>query len=108
MSDRICGKCKSTQVEKIGYSAGTFTEYLCKVCGRFGMGDAFPKATVFQQITQSPEELAQRLVYKILYRGLDRRLHPGWKSTIIYDADFYVRDEAVAATVAKLKEVGIE
>lgn len=56
-----------------------------------------PKPTVFQQITASPEVLADNLVYYL--PEIDK-----YTSEII--ADFYKeRAEAIAATVARLKEV---
>lgn len=69
--------------------------------------------TVFDRITQSPEVLAEKLVYVIkqlfTISGTSRE-NPGgyevktkWFSTIV-DGDFDSEAEAIAATVAKLKE----
>lgn len=61
--------------------------------------------TLFDRITASPEVLAGRFVYKILSMGVNRRSYIWWKSSIIPDVDFTNREEALAATVEKLKEV---
>ena len=61
--------------------------------------------TVFHQITQSEEKLAEKLVYKKIDSfyctsgGVVR-----WTSTIS-DWEYDTKPEAIAATVAKLKEV---
>lgn len=54
--------------------------------------------TLFQEITASPEVLAEKLVYQ---------LPDGWwVATIVYDgAKFTHKETAIAATVARLKEV---
>ena len=54
--------------------------------------------TVFERLTTSPEVLAEKLVYQ---------LPDGWwVASIVYDgAKFTHRETAIAATVAKLKEV---
>lgn len=51
--------------------------------------------TVFERITESPETLAEKLVYCHIC---------GWTSYLL---NFHTlnRDEAIAATVAKLKEI---
>ena len=61
--------------------------------------------TLFDRITASPETLAEKLVYDwghLCHNG-DIKIY--WKSTILPDAVFYSKSEAIAATVAKLKEV---
>lgn len=61
--------------------------------------------TVFHHITSSPEVMAEKLVYDwghLCHNG-DIKIY--WKSTILPDAVFGSKSEAIAATVAKLKEV---
>ena len=63
------------------------------------------KTTVFDRLISSPEVLAEKLVYDwghLCYNG-DIKIY--WKSTILPDAVFCSKSEAIAATVAKLKEV---
>lgn len=67
---------------------------MSETCGQLGMSEKFPKMTVFQQITQSPEVLAEKLVF---WEG-------GWTSRFIQFTSTN-REEAIAATVMKLKEV---
>lgn len=57
--------------------------------------------TVFDTITASPEVLAEKLVY-ITVTAWGETVYI---STIIRDAMFRSRSEAIAATVARLKEV---
>jgi hypothetical protein len=54
------------------------------------------RKTVFDRITASPEVLAEDLVYES---------GAMWMSTLITDATFDTLEEAIAATVEKLKEV---
>ena len=59
------------------------------------------RGTLFDRITRSPEELAEMLVYAVHFGGLYF-----WHSTVIYPAiPFETKEAAIAATVAKLKEV---
>lgn len=59
------------------------------------------KQTLFDQITASPEVLAEKLVYEIC----SDRGETYWVSTIVFGS-WLERSEANAATVAKLKEKG--
>lgn len=94
--DRYCLSCGNVTVADAGYYAGS-SFYHCETCGRRGVSDIFPKATVFHKITKSHEVLADNLVYYL--PEIDK-----YTSEII--ADFYKeRAEAIAATVARLKEV---
>ena len=63
------------------------------------------KTTVFDRLISSPEGLAEKLVYDwghLCHNG-DVKIY--WKSTILPDTVFGSKYEAIAATVAKLKEV---
>lgn len=60
--------------------------------------DKFKKPTIFDKITASPEVLAEKLVYRNAF--LD-----AWVSNVIQSEMFRIKSEAIAATVAKLKEV---
>ena len=67
--------------------------------------DAFEPITVFHRITTSPEVLAEELVYKTIdssYCTSGRVVR--WTSTLS-DWEYDSKAEAIAATVAKLKEV---
>ena len=60
--------------------------------------------TVFNRITSSPEVLAEKLVYRTIEIAVNRVTYSCWKSTIT-DESYRTKEEAIAATVAKLKEV---
>lgn len=102
MSDRIdryCLTCGNVTVADAGYYAGS-SFYHCETCGRRGMSDMFPRATVFNQITASPEVLAEKFVY------CEETLTDGdiWYSLFLGDVGYATKREAIAATVARLKE----
>ena len=114
MSNRICGRCKSSVVVPWN-NVKDF--YKCMNCSAMGYAEKFPEKTVFQQITASEEVLAPKFVYeaairtsKLVYDQRGRGVGVGydieevWKSTITEDT--YISEaEAIAATLAKLKEV---
>jgi hypothetical protein len=77
--------------------------YECTLCHEPGHYSRFKEdATVFRKITQSPEVLAPALVHIIVCEE-DISLK-GWTSNVVMDV-FETYEEAIAATVAKLKEV---
>lgn len=59
------------------------------------------KQSLFQQITASEEVLAEKLVYCVFNAWGESH----WKSTVIGEKKFPTLTKAIAATVAKLKEV---
>lgn len=99
MSNRICKRCKSTKVFDTGSYCGT-AYYRCETCHRLGDKYEFPEVTVFHKITQSPEVLAAAVVYPdwAEYMGGDC-----WTSPFV--ERYHTKEEAIAATVEKLKEV---
>lgn len=60
--------------------------------------DEFPEMTIFHRITSSPEVLAPYLVF---FSARDN----GWCSMLTAGSSYDTYKEAIAATVAKLKEV---
>ena len=97
MSNRICGRCKSSVVVPWN-NVKDF--YKCMNCSAMGYTEKFPEKTVFDQITQSPEVLAEKLVY----HGVTSWDDEFYASTICNEI-YKTRAEAIAATVAMLKEV---
>lgn len=99
MSKLACKNCKSVAVEYEDYVGGT-SYYRCKTCGMRGNKDKFMQQSIFDTITSSPEVLAEKLVYLECIDGM-------WHSTIFpYPENPYpTREAAIAATVARLKEV---
>lgn len=108
MSNKRCSVCLDL-MEVFGYSRKEkHTIYRCPQCGNQEiLRDAdvplpMRTQTVFDRITQSEETLAEKLVYQV--ECDDCFCTKLWKSTIT--GDLYTSEpEAIAATVAKLKEV---
>ena len=107
--DRYCLSCGNVTVVDAGHYAGSYF-YQCETCGRRGMSDIFPQATVFHRITASPEVLAEAIVYEerehsiLSEKGCGAIFPGGWTSSII-EYSYSTKEESIAATVAKLKEV---
>lgn len=92
--------------------------YKCPECQTEFPERAFPKEiTLFDRITASPEVLAKKLVNKTAIRtsetvydhrgrgiGVKYYIEEVWKSTITEDT-YISETEAIAATLARLKEV---
>ena len=95
-----CPKCESNDIHITEYPYPTDSMATCYVCGYADLSDRFPEQNVFDQITTSPEVLAERLVMSVWDEGALR-----WESTIIPIDKFSSRTEAIVAIVAKLKEV---
>ena len=88
--DKKCSKCRN-------YNGNIL---ICESCAHYK-----PKQTVFQRITASPEVLAEKLVYDwghLCHNG-DVKIY--WKSTILPDAVFYSKSEAIEATLEELNKV---
>lgn len=109
MSKRICKNCGSLDIRISKYYNGEKC-YVCNNCYRIGISDVFPEYTVFHRITESPEVLAEAIVYEeyehsiLSENGCGAIFPGGWTSSII-EYSYSTKEEAVAATVAKLKEV---
>lgn len=65
------------------------------------------KQTIFQEITASPEVLAEEFVEPYTRWGEDGHLETLWRSNFreLSGMLFDTREEAISATVNKLKEV---
>lgn len=92
-----CPYCGSDKFVKLWFdSESDYSEGSCSLCGEGGTAYDFMDRSLFGAITESPEVLAEDLVYS--YGAM-------WESTIIVDTTFDTYEEAYAATVAKLKEI---
>lgn len=95
-----CPKCRSNNI----HLAATIPHALCVCfdCRHQWKNKYKPrKKTVFQKITASPEVLAEKFVY------CEETL-PGWDiwcSLLLGNVGYATKREAIAATVARLKEV---
>lgn len=101
--NRICRKCKSAMILPHERLTGVLQ---CQKCGCIGHAVDFPKLTVFDQITESPEVLADKLVYEIhstdpVFGGT----YYWWCSTVIPGEKWVKKEDAIAATLERLKEV---
>jgi hypothetical protein len=91
--NKKCPDCGSLNVEEVFDG-----ESYCKDCFLHCATDDLEDASVFDRITQSPEVLAEKLVYVSLFNAC-------WYSTLTGDVMYKSREEAEAATVARLKEM---
>lgn len=91
------------------------SKIFCLACGK--LFEDYPD-TVFTQITESPETLAEKLVYETAIEGQETaydwygngvgvrsHIYYVWKSSVTGDDIYTSEKEAIAATMAKLKEV---
>lgn len=104
MWNLVCKTCKSTDVTQ--YTPGLFgdSRHKCNSCGNISFTTDFIEPTVFIHITESPEVLAEKLVYRTIEIAVNRVVYSCWKSTIA-DGSYRTQEDAIAATVAKLQEV---
>ena len=86
-----CPKCGSEYFE-------VREDDTCLSCG-------WQRNTVFDRITASPEVLAEKLVYHIILTDCMNRNRGYWRSTFFPCNKYLTKEKAIAATVAKLKEV---
>ena len=114
MSKTICSKCR--------FAIQDVLEMFCLFRklhtedGLFVNCHCFRPKTVFDRITASPEVLAEKLVYPtygMISRTWDFEkddwgtAEPSWSSSVTPSDLYYsTKEEAIAATVARLKEVG--
>ena len=111
MSKRICERCKSTNINKDKYIDDGSDCYVCADCCRVGTAEDFPEYTVFHRITTSPEVLAPHFVYydQDEYPAVTtidgKEVELRWRSMICKERYYETEEQAIAATVAKLKEV---
>lgn len=97
----ICPECGSYLFSYEHTEDNDWQLCTCERCGCSGTPEEFLYNSIFARIMQSPEALAEKLVYAVHYGGLYF-----WHSTLIYPAfPFETKEEAIAATVEKLKEV---
>ena len=106
MSNLVCPGCRSTNIMTERRPNGY---HICIDCHNFWSNGIKPKQTVFKKITQSPETLAEKLVYREKWTITSEHPEKGkeyeyWSTPFIDDL-YPTREEAIAATVAKLNEV---
>ncbi len=96
-----CGSLRNVCVSPVSL------KYVCLACEKFFIKGEQPKQTVFEKITSSLEVLAEEFVEPYTTWGADGYLNKMWRTNFrdLSGMLFDTREEAIAATVAKLKEV---
>ena len=97
-----CPKCGSHHIMTERSPNGSRYCLFCR--HRFKIGESQPKQTVFDQITESPETLAESVVYTYEMAIGGSMFRTYWTSPFV--ENFYPdKSEAIAATLEKLTEV---
>lgn len=104
MSKIKCPQCGDRDVSITIYTPPDRDVASCNKCGYTSLAEDFPKQSIFDHITASLEALAEKLVYRTIEMAVNRVTYSCWKSTITEEA-YRTKEEAIAATVARLKEV---
>lgn len=111
-----CKDCESFRTIGFCTTRDNYTYEEDNACSEFEGNELYTRKTVFDQITASPEVLAPEFVYKKGQKMIrESKDYDGWnvhkistqdiwKSTITHES-YKTKPEAIAATVAKLKEV---
>lgn len=103
MSKKLCPLCRETVYKFPEYNIPNGL-YHCGMCEKNFTNEEVLNNDLFHRITQSPEVLAEKLVYEAITCDGDGHVLSGYRSTIIQG--FWLSElEAIAATVARLKEV---
>lgn len=104
MSKKLCPQCSCTDISQDWYAHDQGICFVCNTCGFVGDVEEFRDQTFFDRITQSPEVLAPKFIYESTTCDGDGYVLSGYRSTIT--AGFWLaKSEAIAATLARLKEV---
>lgn len=101
MSKKICSNCRFA-IQDVPEMFCLFRKLHTKD-GLFENCHCFLPKILFDRITASPEVLAPKLVYWTLIE-YDGKIHTHWMSTITGEVIYDSEQEAIAATVARLKE----
>lgn len=112
MSKIKCPQCGDRDVSITPYTPPDRDVASCYKCGYTSLAENFPRQDLFDRLTASPEVLADKLVYqrncKMIHQNDKSTMEYwtySWKSSVITGQSFETKEEAIAATVAKLKEV---
>lgn len=102
MSKKVCSNCRFAIQDTLEMFC--LFRKLHTTDGLFENCHCFLPKSVFHRLAQSPEVLAEKLVYRTIEMAVNRVTYSCWKSTITEEA-YRTKAEAIAATVEKLKEV---
>ncbi len=95
-----CPKCGSVDIIQNGKYKDGSVGYKCRKCG-----EMFILLTLFNRITASPEVLAEVLVYESPGYNKKGDKDVFYRSKVDKFWMYTTREEAIATTVAKLKEL---
>lgn len=103
MSKKICSNCRFAIQDTLEmfclFRKLHTTDGLFKNCHCF-----LPKS-VFHCLTQSPEVMAEKLVYRVEFKS-DKGVHIVYRSTLYTNGESWDSEKrAIAATVARLRKV---
>lgn len=99
-----CPRCGNSLMAILASNKNPLTDILqCDICRFAGERRIFNNTTLFDRITQSPEVLAEELVYCEKPECFCECA--SWRSVILGNVSYATKEKAIAATVAKLKEV---
>ena len=107
MHNKLCKECAFWRDGYYSKHKSIIPSYLNVLkCKMFEL-KAMPKKTVFQQITTSEESLSEEFVEPYTRWGEDGRPETLWRSNFreLSGMLFDTKEEATAATLARLKEV---
>ena len=113
IENKTCGECRFYHPIFKHEGVCICTSELRKTCDfttGCAIGGVYPKPqiTLFDRITASTEVLAEKLVYCVKFATVGGNGFDRWYSTLEpFDEDvyYYTKEQAIAATVARLKEV---
>lgn len=102
LNNKICGECRHFEPDNISACCEA-VKIICNdkapACSDF---EPKPKPTLFDRITANEETLAKELTY---WQYDPDQSRCGWTNNVIVGELYKNYHEAIAATVAKLKEV---
>ena len=104
MNNLECPVCGSSNIQTEKRPDGFHHCMNCRYSWEIGAKQL--KQTLFETITTSPEMLAPHFVVEVIAEYLTAKFVTGYRSTIIPGKMWEHEAEAIAETVAKLKEVG--
>ena len=104
----ICPECGSYLFSYEHTEDNDWRLCTCECCGCSGTPEEFLYNSVFARIASSPELLAEEFVEPYIRWGEDGHPETLWRSNFreLSGMMFDTKEEAVAATVGRLKEVG--
>lgn len=108
MNKKYCKNCNSNNVECIGVK-NNITHYKCNDCGEVGSEDSFSYLSNFNEVINTPYELAEKSVYydersvSVVSIGFMQSAIAYWTSPYL-NRHYLTREKAIEATVIELNK----